>query len=119
MNEFSADFTSAILIYFAQKYLKTLPGYARFVEAMPGAAKWAHRCVAAAGAVIAAVGVHISFEGNAAQGWHFSGTIPDVWTMAHAAWDWLKVYATNQWIYESTKPKPWTPAPPPAGGPTS
>lgn len=111
-------FTSVVLIYFAQKYLKTLPAYATFVEMMPGAAKWAHRIVAAIGATIAAIGIHVTFDGNATEGWHFAGTIPDVWTMAHAGWDWIKVFAGQQAIYEMTKPRPWTMFPPAPGGST-
>lgn len=114
--ESPAYFTSVILIYFAQKWLKGRPAYATFVQMMPGAAKWAHRFVAAVGASIAAIGIHITFDGSASAGWAFHGTIPDVWTMLHAGWDWIEIFAGQQGIYEMTKPRPWLPAPPTNGG---
>lgn len=103
--------TSAAMIYFVQKYLKSTSTYAQFVKALPGAAKWAHWLVAGIGSVVAAVGIHFTITGSADTGWSGTFNIPDVWTMLHALWDVTKVFVLQQWAYETTKPRPWFPNP--------
>lgn len=107
--------TSAAMIYFAQKFLKTTPPYAAFVAAMPGAAKWAHRTVALIGSVIAAVGIHYTYNGTLQAGGVLTFTIPGAWDMLHATWDVVKVYVLQQYAYDTTKPKPWSATPPTNG----
>jgi hypothetical protein len=114
-------FTSGILIYYAQKYLKHFPIYAAFVKAMPGAEKWAHRAFALLASAVAAFGIHTTFEGSFEQGWHFAGTIPDGWTLLHSAWDLIKVFSFQQFVYDSAASKVLathggTPPTPPVGG---
>lgn len=107
--------TSAALIFYAQKFLKTTPGYAAFVQHVPGAAKWAHRLVALVGSIIAAVGIHWTYAGDVQAGGILTVTIPSLASMGHAIWDVVKVYVLQQWAYETTKPKPWMPEPPAVG----
>ena len=104
--------TTAAGIYFVQKYLKTRPVYANLVQALPGAAKWAHRAVALVGSLIAAVGIHFTYNGTLQAGGTLLFTIPSLWDMAHAVSDVGKVFLLQQWGYEMAKPKPWTPNPP-------
>lgn len=95
--------TSAILIYFAQKFLKGRPAYATFVTAMPGAAKWAHWLVAGVGATFAALGIHVTSTWTASDGGHIQFAVPGLWAMLHAAWDWIRVFALQQFAYEATR----------------
>ncbi len=104
--------TTAAGIYFTQKWLKTRPAYAEFVQALPGAAKWAHRAVAMIGSVIAAVGIHFTYTGTLQAGGTLQFLIPSLWDMAHAVSDVGKVFLLQQWGYEMAKPKQWTPFPP-------
>ncbi len=95
--------TSAAIIVYVQQWLKTRDLYATLEHNFPGAAKWTHRMVAAVGAGGMAIGIHVTFMGDASTGWHFSGTIPDVWTMLHAIGDFGKVYVLQQYMYDSTR----------------
>lgn len=101
--------TSAGLVVYAQKWMKTRPLYTTLVEQFPGANKWAHRLVAALGATIAALGIHVSFAGDYQSGWTFHGSIPDLWTMVHAGSDWVKVYVLQAIVYDATKQPPYSP----------
>lgn len=111
-NEVVPFLTSAAAIYFVQKFLKNRPSYAEFVKAMPGAAKWAHRTVALIGSLIAAVGIHYTYNGTLHAGGTVSIVIPGLWDMIHAGSDVAKVFILQQYAYETTKPKPWVPAEP-------
>lgn len=104
--------TTSALIYFAQKWMKQMPWYAKFVEVMPGAAKWAHRLIAGLGSVIAAVGIHISVEGDADHGWKILTTIPALIVLLNVSWDAVKTFTLQQMIYDVSKPKQWTVEPP-------
>lgn len=95
--------TSAALIMYAMRYLKTFDFYGRFVEAFPAADRWVHRMVAGVGALVAAIGIHVSFQGDFNTGWTFHGTIPDINTIIHGGWDWTKVYVLQQFAYDTTR----------------
>lgn len=99
--------TSAAVIVYAQKFLKTTNLYGRFVKAIPGADKWAHRIVAGLGALIAALGIHMTFAGDFNAGWTFSGTVPNGWELMHGFGDFIKVFALQQWAYDSSKQPPY------------
>lgn len=106
-NEVVPYLGAAATIVFIQRWMKTQPWYSTTIQKMPGADKWAHRAVAAVGAFIAAIGIHISFAGDWMTGWTFKGSIPDIWTLLHAFSDWFKVYVLQQYAYDSTrKPEP-------------
>lgn len=95
--------TSAALIMFAQRALKGFAWYQNFVRAMPGADKWAHRIVAGAGSLIAALGIHVAFTGDILTGGTFQGTYPNIFEMLHGLGDWVKVFALQQWAYDSSR----------------
>jgi hypothetical protein len=101
--------TTAAVIVYAQRFLKTTRVYEQFVAAMPGADKWAHRLVAGIGAFVAALGIHMTFAGDFSNGWAFSGTIPNGWELLHGLADFVKVFALQQWAYDSSKQWPTFP----------
>ncbi len=99
--------TSAAVIVYIQKYLKgsrlTSEWYAKFVAAVPGSDKWAHRIIAGLGSFVAALGIHMTFAGDFNNGWTFAGQIPNGWELLHATGDFIKVFALQQWAYDSSR----------------
>ena len=99
--------TSAAVIVYIQKFLKssslTSDMYAKYVAMVPGADKWAHRIIAGIGSFIAALGIHMTFAGDFSHGWNFAGTIPNGWELLHASADFIKVFALQQWAYDSSR----------------
>lgn len=96
-------FTTAALIVYAQKYLKTFKLYTTFVEHFPGADKWAHRFIAAVGAVWVALGLHFTYAGSADVGYQFHLVTPAAIQMLHGLGDFLKVYVLQQVIHDGTQ----------------
>ncbi len=102
--------TSAATIVMVQKWLKTLQVYARFVEAFPGADRWAHWLVALVASLIAAAGIHIVWTGTFTEGGVATFNVPGVWAMVHGLGDWFKVFILQHTVYESTHQVPYVPA---------
>jgi hypothetical protein len=100
---------TAFLIYFVQKWMKTHPTYAKLVEALPGADKWAHRAIASIGSLLFALGIHFTIEGDAGHGWRILTSIPPLHEMIDVILDWSNVFILQQGVYEIAKPKQWTP----------
>lgn len=96
-------------IYFIQKWAKTFGWYARFVQAFPGADKWAHRAFAAVCTFVVAVGIHASFSGDAGAGWAIHITIPNLETLMHGAQDFIVSFPLQQWFYDAANRQEWTP----------
>lgn len=97
--------TSAALIVYVQRWLKSRDFYQAFVGAMPGADKWAHRLVAGVGALLMALGIHYTFTGDMQAGWQLHLSIPALWTLLHTAGDFVKEYVLQQMIFDGTKDK--------------
>lgn len=102
-NALAAPAVGAIMVVYVQKWLKTHDWYQRFVEWAPGANRNAHRIVAGLFALITAIGIHITVDGNADTGWNFSGHIPAVSVMLQSAWEFIKVFAIQQYVYDSSR----------------
>jgi hypothetical protein len=100
-----STFTSGFIIFKIQQFLKSLAVYRRFVEAFPGADKWAHRIIAGALSLVAASGIHYTLDGacSFSDGCHGTFSIPNGWTMLHGLWDWLQVYIVQQGSYDMTR----------------
>ena len=96
-------FTTASLIVYAQKWLKTRQNYKHFVAMFPGADKWAHRATAAMGALWVALGLHFVYEGTAETGYAFHLITPSVVSMLHSLGDFVKVFILQQVVYDGTK----------------
>lgn len=101
--EVMSTFTAAGLIFYLMRYLKTFDVYGRFVKAFPLADRWVHRLVAGIGSLIAALGITIASHGDAATGWQISIGIPDLGTLAGAAWHWVQVFTAQQMAYDATR----------------
>lgn len=95
--------TSGLLIMYAQRLLKGFAWYRNFVRAVPGADKWAHRVFAGAGSALAAAGIHLTFTGSILTGGEIHGTYPNIFEMLHGLGDWIKVFAIQQWAYDSAR----------------
>lgn len=95
--------TSAVLIVYAQKFMKTRDVYIKFVESMPGADKWAHRLIAAIGVAVSAAGIHYTYMGDYTTGWIVHINIPDIWTVLHGLTDFVKLYTLQQFAYDVTR----------------
>jgi hypothetical protein len=63
--------SSAATIAFLQKMLKQTQPYAQFVQAFPGADKWAHRTFAAVASLFVALGIHLTWKLDS-RGWWIS-----------------------------------------------
>lgn len=104
---------SAFAIYFVQKWFKTQSWYAKFVEVFPGAMKWAHRFIGAAGSLLFALGIHFTIEGDALHGWRILTSIPPLHEMLDVLVDWSNMFILQQGIYEVAKPRQYVPMPEP------
>src|SRR5258708_30818538 len=109
VNEVVPFLTSAATVAFVQKWLKTTQPYATFIKAFPGSDKYAHWCVAGIGSLIAATGIHLTWNWDMTAGGTFSGTIPSAWILLHGISDWFKVYILQHTVYESTRQTPYAP----------
>jgi hypothetical protein len=109
MNDPSSALVSSALIFYLQQWLKERAPYQAFVTAMPGADKWAHRIVAGLCALVAAAGIHYTFDGACSftDGCRGTFSIPDGWTVLSGIWEWAKVYIGQQALYDITRtPRP-------------
>ena len=95
--------TTAALIVYAQKWLKSTGLYGAFVEKMPGADKWAHRLVASIGALWTALGLDFAYDGSGDAGYTFRLITPATVTMLHGLGDFAKVYVMQQVVYDATQ----------------
>jgi hypothetical protein len=112
VSEVVPYFTSAATIVFVQKALKQTQLYARFIQAFPGADKYAHWFVAGLGSLIAAEGIHITYGWTVATGGTISFAVPGLAALLHGFSDWFKVYILQHTIYSSTHEPPYQPPPP-------
>lgn len=99
--------TAAGLVVYAQRWMKTQDAYREFIVAFPGADKWAHRAVAAVGALAAAIGIHWTYTGAWETGWQIHLAIPAGWTLLHGLTDFTKVFVLQQLAYDATRQPPW------------
>lgn len=93
------------LIMYVQRWMKRFGWYQRFVEAFPAADKRVHQLVAAVGALIAALGIHYTFQGDASSGYQLHVNIPNLTQLAHGGWDFLNVYIFQNLAYDATRTK--------------
>jgi hypothetical protein len=103
-------FSSAIAIVKVQQKLKSLEAYQKFVTAFPGASKWAHWFIAAAGSMIAALGIGIVWDYDPNKGGLLTLQIPALAVLLHRLWDFTVVYLFQDFGYEATRRGPM-PAP--------
>jgi hypothetical protein len=103
-------FSSAIAIVKIQQKLKALEAYQKFVHAFPGADKWAHWAIAAAGSLVAALGIGIIWDYDPAKGGLLTLQIPALAVLGHRLWDFVVVYLFQDFGYEATRRGPM-PAP--------
>lgn len=108
-SEIAPLLTSAATIVFAQKMLKQWQPYARFVQAFPGADRWAHWLVAGLGSLVASLGIHWAYTWSVAAGGTVTFTIPGFADLAHGFLDWFKIYILQHTVYESTHHPPYVP----------
>lgn len=94
--------TAGVLIYFLQKWFKTMPFYQSVCRAIPGAAKWGHRLFAVVASIVAVLGVHWTITGDATSGWQFAATIPSFASLLHSGLDGVQTFLTQQVIYETS-----------------
>lgn len=95
--------TSSAVIVYIQRWCKQFNWYKLFIEKVPIADKYLHRAIAGIASFIAAIGIHITFDGDMNTGWKVAGFIPDVWTMIHGTWEFISVFALQQYMYDSSK----------------
>ncbi len=93
--------TSAATIVALQRWLKTKKLYWDLVRVVPGADKWAHWCIAGAASLIAAAGIHLTWNWDMIHGGQFAGSLPSLMDLVHGLGDWFKVYILQWTIYES------------------
>lgn len=108
---------SAIAIVYVQKWMKRRPWFQRFIVAFPGANKYAHRVVAAAGALLTMAGVHYTFSGSVLGGATYTIQLPPLQQMIssllHSSVDFGGIFGLQQVIYDATRQPPYPPTPPP------
>lgn len=91
--------TNSALVVYALEFLKRTRWYRRFAAWLPIEEKKVHVCMSALGAAATGIGMHGAIEGSAVLGWHLSFTIPPLWVILHAAWDWGQQLALNQIVF--------------------
>lgn len=95
--------TSAGLIFYFMRWLKTFDWYSKFVEAFPLADRWVHRMVAGLGSLFAALGIAVAYHGDISAGWEINIQIPNLSTLISAGWHWVQVFTAQQVIYDGTR----------------
>jgi hypothetical protein len=100
MHDFGSQAVTALIVVKIIEWMKKTNWYSNFATVMPIDNKWVHRAVSILGALISAVGIHIAFNGDAATGWHFAGTIPPVHTMLEALWDLTQQFVLNEGVFD-------------------
>lgn len=105
-NELVPYMSSAAAIMYAQRALKAVEAYQRFVKAFPGADKWAHRVVAGLGSLVAALGIGYTLDYNVLTGGQMIVKIPALTVLLHGLKDFVVVYLFQQTLYDSTKQPP-------------
>lgn len=86
---------SAVVVYFIQ-WLRGTTRYRQAAAWLPIADGKVHFLVSALGALASGVGMHWAVDGNVSAGWHLALTIPPLWVIFHATWDWVQQLALNQ-----------------------
>lgn len=109
IGEFGSAVTSAATIVYIQNWLKTRDFYARFVVAFPGSDEYAHWIIAGTASLIAAAGIHLTWNYDLIKGGQFAGTIPSLRDMLHGMGDWFQVYIYQHTIYKQTHEAPYAP----------
>jgi hypothetical protein len=91
--------TNAALVVYILQYLKRTEWYQRFATALPLANDRVHVGMSALGAFATSVGMHVAVEGNSDAGWHLMLSVPPLWVLAHALWDWAQQMSLNQIVF--------------------
>lgn len=91
--------TNSAMVVYGLQYLKGTAGYRRFASSLPVADEKVHVFMSAIGAFGTAIGMHGAIEGSAALGYHIAVSIPPLWVVFHALWDWGQQLALNQIVY--------------------
>ena len=111
VNVFAPFFFSTATIVLAHKWLKTTSSYTVFVHAFPGADKWAHRAAAGFGSLIAAAGIHYTWNWDIQTGGELHAHIPGLLGMIegvlHGGKDLFKVYVSQEMLYQMSRHGPF------------
>ncbi len=91
--------TNSALVVYGLEWLKGTERYQKLCKAVPIADEKVSVFMSAVGAFAASVGMHGAVEGSAALGWHLALTIPPLWAIFHAVWDWGQQMAMNQIVF--------------------
>lgn len=95
--------SSSATIVYVQRYLKSKQFYKNIVAEIPLADRYIHRAIAVTGALITAIGIHITFTGSILKGYDGTFHIPNLWDLLHGLGDFFKVFILQQTIYDATK----------------
>ncbi len=91
--------TNSALVVYGLEWLKGTERYQRLCKAVPIADEKISVVMSGLGAWATAIGMHGAIEGSAALGWHLALTIPPLWVIFHAVWDWGQQFALNQIVF--------------------
>jgi hypothetical protein len=91
--------TNSMLVVYALEWLKGTATYRRFAQALPLEMASVHVLMSAIGALATSLGMHGAVQGTTAAGWSLTLTIPPLWILLHAAWEWAQQLALNQIVY--------------------
>lgn len=91
--------TNGVLVVYCLQWLKGTARYRRFAAWLPMAEGKVHLLFSMIGAFATAVGMHGAVEGNTVLGWHIMLSIPPLWVLLHAIWDFARQLAVNQIVF--------------------
>ena len=91
--------TNSALVVLLLQWLKGTAGYQKFAAAMPIASKKVHVLLSVLGAGGSALGMHSAVAGSVGAGYVLTLSIPPLWAVFHAAWDWVQQIALNWLTY--------------------
>lgn len=89
--------SNAALVVIALQYVRSTRLYQRFANWLPIANGKVHVIMAGLGGAATSLGMHGSAQGSVTKGWSILLTIPPLWLVLHAIWDWVNQCAI-QWF---------------------
>lgn len=98
-TSFLSHFTNSVLVVYGLQWLKGTARYQRLAAWLPIADHKVHILMSGIGAAASALGMHGTASGSYVSGWQLVLSIPPLWILAHAIWDWLQQMAANQFIF--------------------
>ena len=98
-GSFYSHLTNSAIVVAMIQWLKGTARYKRFAAWLPIADKKVHIIASMVGAGASSFGIHGAVTGSLLAGGVYSFTLPPLWVMLHAGWDWVSQVFLNWLTY--------------------